>query len=416
MPVPSLRRSLLALLLGACATGTNAAEPYFPSRGDWARCEPQCRMEAAAVAEAVREVQKNENPLPRDQAVAWAQTFGSREPHFGGLLGPMAVRGPMTGVVIHRGKVQVAFGEPERVDMSHSITKSFLSAVVGLAVQDGRIASVDAPVVRSMPREVQEAYFSTPKNAAITWTHLLQQSSDWEGTLWGRPDWADRPVGATPDDWPKVPRVPAGTVHEYNDVRINLLALAALQVLRRPLPEVLRERLMEPMQASPNWRWHGYSNSWVELDGQRLQSVRRRRALGRWPVPQRLGHGALRHPATQQRPLGRSPAAGCGVAARRRYAFRPQPGRGLRKFLPEHRPQGPALGPGQRGDPPRQWAERHLRGPRERVGGGAALGEGRRGDRRLHRAPAGGAALTGPLSGGAGRYSTCTGCAGPIAP
>ena len=51
-------------------------------------------------------------------------------------------------------QVQAAFGEPERVDMSHSITKSFLSAVVGLAVQDGRIASVDEPVVRSMPREV----------------------------------------------------------------------------------------------------------------------------------------------------------------------------------------------------------------------------------------------------------------------
>lgn len=124
-----------------------------------------------------------------------------------------------------------------------------------------------------MPRDVQEAYFNTPKNAAITWTHLLQQTSDWEGTLWGRPDWADRPVGATPDDWPKVPRVSPGTVHEYNDVRINLLALAALQVLRRPLPEVLREQLMEPMQAAPNWRWHGYSNSWVELDGQRMQSV-----------------------------------------------------------------------------------------------------------------------------------------------
>lgn len=272
----SLRLAVLALLTATSALSpptASAAEPYFPPRDGWARCEPQCRMDAAAVAEAVREVQKNENPLPRDQAVAWAQTFGGREPHFGGLLGPMAVRGPMTGVVIHHGKVQAAFGEPERVDMSHSITKSFLTAVVGLAVQDGRIASVDEPVVRSMPREVQEAYFASPKNAAITWTHLLQQTSDWEGTLWGRPDWADRPVGATPDDWPKVPRVPAGTVHEYNDVRINLLALVSLQVLRRPLPEVLRDQLMEPMQASPNWRWHGYSNSWVELDGQRMQSV-----------------------------------------------------------------------------------------------------------------------------------------------
>ena len=127
-------RTLLALLLSACTLAAPAAEPYFPPRGDWARCEPDCRMDAAAVAQAVREVQKNENPLPRDQAVAWAQTFGSREPYFGGLLGPMAARGPLTGVVIHRGKVQAVFGEPERVDMSHSITKSFLSAVVGLAV------------------------------------------------------------------------------------------------------------------------------------------------------------------------------------------------------------------------------------------------------------------------------------------
>jgi CubicO group peptidase (beta-lactamase class C family) len=326
-----LRLILTALLLGTStlfAQAAPTAEPYFPPRGDWARCEPTCRMDAAAVAEAVREVQKNENPLPRDQAVAWAQTFGSREPYFGGLLGPMAVRGPMTGVVIHRGKVQAAFGEPERVDMSHSITKSFLSAVVGLAVQDGRIASVDEPVVRSMPREVQEAYFNTPKNAAITWKHLLQQTSDWEGTLWGRPDWADRPVGATPDDWPKVPRVPAGTVHEYNDVRINLLALAALQVLRRPLPEVLRERLMEPMHASPNWRWHGYTNSWVDLDGQRMQSVsggghwggglflsawdmarfgHLQLHQGRWAGRQLLDPAWLRAAAT---PSGPSPAVG----------------------------------------------------------------------------------------------------------
>jgi CubicO group peptidase (beta-lactamase class C family) len=30
---------------------------------------------------------------------------------------------------------------------------------------------------------------------------------------------------------------------------------------------------MEPIQASSTWRWHGYNNSWVDLDGQRMQSV-----------------------------------------------------------------------------------------------------------------------------------------------
>ena len=56
-------------------------------------------------------------------------------------------------------------------------------------------------------------------------------------------------------------------------MRINLLAYSLLQVLREPLPVVLRENIMDPIGASRTWRWHGYRNSWVELDGLRMQSV-----------------------------------------------------------------------------------------------------------------------------------------------
>jgi CubicO group peptidase (beta-lactamase class C family) len=173
-------------------------------------------------------------------------------------------------VVIHRGRVLAQFGEPDRVDMSHSITKSALSAVVGLAWQDGRI-DPDAPVAASMPPGV--VLFTDPKNAPITWEQLLRQTSEWQGTLWGKPDWADRPVGDTPEDWPNAPRAAPGTVYEYNDVRINVLALAALHVLREPLPVVFRERIMDPIGASSRWRWEGYRNSWLALDGRRVQSV-----------------------------------------------------------------------------------------------------------------------------------------------
>jgi CubicO group peptidase (beta-lactamase class C family) len=65
----------------------------------------------------------------------------------------------------------------------------------------------------------------------------------------------------------------AGTAYEYNDVRVNLLALAALQVWRRPLPAVLRDEVMDPIGASRTWRWHGYENSWVNVDGVMVQSV-----------------------------------------------------------------------------------------------------------------------------------------------
>ena len=64
-----------------------------------------------------------------------------------------------------------------------------------------------------------------------------------------------------------------GTFYEYNDVRVNLLAYCLMQRFARPLPEVLRERIMDPIGASADWRWEGYRNSWVEVDGRRMQSV-----------------------------------------------------------------------------------------------------------------------------------------------
>ena len=60
---------------------------------------------------------------------------------------------------------------------------------------------------------------------------------------------------------------------EYNDVRVNLLAYALLQVWRKPLPMVLKEKIKDPVGASPTWRWFGYENSWTNVDGLKMQSV-----------------------------------------------------------------------------------------------------------------------------------------------
>jgi CubicO group peptidase (beta-lactamase class C family) len=65
----------------------------------------------------------------------------------------------------------------------------------------------------------------------------------------------------------------AGTAYEYNDVRVNVLALAATNIWRRPLPEVLQEHVMGPIGASRTWRWFGYDNAWITLDGRPVQVV-----------------------------------------------------------------------------------------------------------------------------------------------
>ena len=90
--------------------------------------------------------------------------------------------------------------------------------------------------------------------------------------MWGKPDWADRP---DPDSkkWLNRTRNTQGTVFEYNDVRVNALALAATSVFRQPLPQVLKKKIMDPIGASSTWRWTGYRNAWIVLDGNPVQSV-----------------------------------------------------------------------------------------------------------------------------------------------
>ena len=46
-----------------------------------------------------------------------------------------------------------------------------------------------------------------------------------------------------------------------------------MRTFGRPLPEVLKETIMDPIGTSNTWEWHGYENSWVELNGRKIQSV-----------------------------------------------------------------------------------------------------------------------------------------------
>ena len=64
-----------------------------------------------------------------------------------------------------------------------------------------------------------------------------------------------------------------GTYYEYNDVRINRFSLSMLRVWGRPLPEVLKSEIMDPIGASDTWVYHGYANSDVLVDGKKMKSV-----------------------------------------------------------------------------------------------------------------------------------------------
>jgi CubicO group peptidase (beta-lactamase class C family) len=266
-----------------------AQKTYFPPSGEWERRTPeQAKFDAAKLKEAIDFAIESEAKAPRSQELMLTQAFGQAP--FGELVGPTKDRGPATGVIIRNGYLVAEWGEPGRVDMTHSVTKSFLSAVVGIAFDRRLIRSLqdkmigyEAPILSYSPGQRFDTgeRFGTPvfldllateNNKKITWETMLRQTSDWEGTLWGKPDWADRP-DRNPANWLGRKRAEPGSTYEYNDVRVNALALAALNVWRKPLPQVLKENVMDPIGASDTWRWFGYENSFVIIDGQIVQSV-----------------------------------------------------------------------------------------------------------------------------------------------
>jgi len=181
----------------------------------------------------------------------------------GEILGPTKPRGGMNGLILRHGYIVAEWGDTRRVDMTFSVTKSYLSTLAGLALERGLIIDVQDRI----GYYVDDGGYDTPHNTKITWHHSLQQTSEWIGTIWDKHHFAGRD-----DTEVREPKAP-GTHFEYNDARVNRLALSLLHLWRKPLPQVLKELVMEPIEASPTWRWYGYRNSWVTLDGLQMQSV-----------------------------------------------------------------------------------------------------------------------------------------------
>ena len=288
----NLKLTLVLLLLIASlpvsSQKKSTAVHYYPSPNQWETKSPELvALDGELINDAIRFAREHESKSPRNLEVAHYQTFG-REP-FGDAVGPFAERGDPCGIIIRNGYIIAEWGDPFRVDMTFSVTKSFLSTVVGVAYDKGLIKSVNDTVYHSIaPIQWYQSQlegkgsnygnstlvnlFNTKHNRSITWDHLLRQTSDWEGTLWDKPEWADRP-GPNPAEWTTRARNKPGTVYEYNDVRVNVLALSILNIWRKPLPQVLKETIMDPIGASSTWRWFGYENSWIVLDGQPVQAV-----------------------------------------------------------------------------------------------------------------------------------------------
>lgn len=137
-------------------------------------------VDAAGLARAARAQAERALPGAEDM-VSYLAAQVSDDSHRD-VVGPLLDGQGASGVVVRRGVVVASWGDPAREEMAFSATKSVLSLVAGVAFDDGRLR-LDEPVCRS----VDLPQFANGHGRGITWRHLLDQTSQWEGELWGSP-------------------------------------------------------------------------------------------------------------------------------------------------------------------------------------------------------------------------------------
>ncbi len=250
---------------------------------------------SAKLAAAVAFAQRHESPWRRDLR-AQLEAGNFEPPPDNEIIGTVAPRGPPNGLLLRHGRLAARWGDTRQVDMTFSVAKSYLSILAGLAVADGLIADLDEPIGHT----VRDGGFDGPRNGAITWRQMLQMTSEWEGSIFGKSEQIDRNRSVASENAGRPagtkgaarPLQAPGTFWEYNDVRVNRLSLALLRRFGRALPAVFSERVMQKIGASSDWRWEGYRTSTVDVAGCPVQSVS---GGGHW------GGGVFMHAEDQAR-------------------------------------------------------------------------------------------------------------------
>jgi CubicO group peptidase (beta-lactamase class C family) len=173
----------------------------------------------------------------------------------------------VTGVIaLHHGRVVLERYAHDRTAQDHwfsaSAAKSITSTLLGAAIRDGLIGSVDDPVTRYIPELA-----SVPAFDGVTLRHLLTMSSGLrynEDTTDPTSDVALSDGGEIVDGRPpivsyamKLTRAhPPGTVKQYQTIDADLVGIALSRVLEgRTVSDYLSAKIWRPagMEADANW-------------------------------------------------------------------------------------------------------------------------------------------------------------------
>jgi CubicO group peptidase (beta-lactamase class C family) len=149
-------------------------------------------------------------------------------------------------------------GGPDVQWLSMSVAKSFISALVGIAVAEGHIGSIDDPISTYVPVEAGSAYDGLPIRYALQMSSGARWNEDYhdpESDIF-RLSAATMGIGGTLDDFVAgmVRESEPGTVCRYNSGETQVLGALLARATGRSVTAYMREKLGEPLgMAAPGF-------------------------------------------------------------------------------------------------------------------------------------------------------------------
>jgi len=166
-------------------------------------------------------------------------------------------------------------------ETSFSISKSFNSAMLGRAIADHRIGSIDDPITRYLPELLQR----DPRFAQITIRHLVSMSSGLRYRETGTP-WGDDAKTYYAPDLRKLALEeteivePPGQRFHYNNFNPLLIGLILERVTGKRVADYMAETVWKPLGAegAATWsldsHWSGFEKMESGINGRAIDFVK----------------------------------------------------------------------------------------------------------------------------------------------
>jgi len=147
-----------------------------------------------------------------------------------------------------------SWGSPEKYAVVHSVTKSVMSALIGIALDKGYLKGVDQKLIEFFPEYITDE--SDPRKKEISLKDLLTMSAGFRWNDWGSSmrfwysslDWAKYTIELPLENNP-------GDVFNYNSSTSHLLSVILSKSTKASALDYAKKNLFEPLGIQSAY-WH----------------------------------------------------------------------------------------------------------------------------------------------------------------